>query len=356
MFHTLSMPQSEAFSYIHPPIRVCLFVAPPEGMRYYGIMGFFSIRKSAENYIRVFDPKADSAKALSLFSHQIQQLEADYSDLVSIGQQREKYNVSWAFSHAKGKLQHDIMSIFTDEVRSLVLSYTESHKNRQDRDRILTKFSVIEEHIASSLNKSSRAALSSRSATIAVTLTEFGLSFLIVILIAQVSQMIDRAVSIPQLSLLFIGIFGTLRMLLEKVKQRSLLVFRWNMFQDSIDSSFNTMAILTAVSCLILHYMKSGSFLYSIDDLLEKAATALEEKPDTKTAKERRASHTVARRRQLISERIRELQLQMDKELVKKALDLQNDATFSQRVRKSGKSLLERLWKKGSPVPHKPLD
>lgn len=316
-------------------------------MGYYRVMGSFSIRESAENYIKVFDPRTDSAKALALFSHQIGELEADYADLVSIGQQREKYNVSWAFSYAKGKLQHDVMSIFTDEVRSLVLSYTESHKNRQDRDRILTKFSVIEDHLASSLNRSSRAALSSRSATFAVTIAEFGLSFLIVILIAQISQMIDRAVSIPQLSLLFIGIFGTLRMLLEKVKQRSLLVFRWNMFQDSIDSSFNTMAILTAVSCLILHYMKSGSFLYSIDDLLEKAATALEEKPDRKTARERRASHAVARRRQLISERIGELQLQMDKELVQKALDLQSGTTLSQRLRKSGRSLLTRLRQSG---------
>lgn len=63
-------------------------------MGYYRDMGSFSIRESAENYIKVFDPRTDSAKALALFSRQIGELETDYADLVSIGQQREKYNVS----------------------------------------------------------------------------------------------------------------------------------------------------------------------------------------------------------------------------------------------------------------------
>ncbi len=96
-----------------------------------------------------------------------------------------------------------------------------------------------------------------------------------IIIVSEISQVFNKAVSIPQLSIIFIGVFGLLRMFLEKANQQFLFNWRWNMYQDTVDNAFNGMIVMMATSYILAFYIKRGTFLEDIDDLLEKSLKEL---------------------------------------------------------------------------------
>jgi hypothetical protein len=288
-----------------------------------GPMIDLTMRAQAESLIDLFDPSLEKAKVIAPFEHSLAAIEHDYEELIQLSQHRERYNVLWAFSYANSRLQQEVSKVFTDQVKEKILSHAGSHRNKERQQTIVKKFSVIEDHLTDMIHRTRTSTRAFRSATVLISLAEIMITFLIVILVAEISQMIDRAVSIPQLSIIFIGVFGLMRMFLEKAKERFLFNWRWNMYQDTVDRAFRGIIIMTSTSYILAYYIKRGTFLQDIDDLLEKTLTELFRKESQQEMRTRRAAHITARSRQLTLERITQLKLQMDKKTIHTALGIQ---------------------------------
>ena len=292
----------------------------------------FDIKDLIEQMITKFDDSLDPARVTAPFRDSISILDRDYTELIRMSRQRERYNVSWAFSYANEQLQQIAAHIFTSQVKDRIISNANSYRNRKHRDAILKKFSVIERNLTSKIRKTGTSARAFRTAAILISLAEIIITLAIVLIVAEISQAIDRAVSIPQMSMIFIGVFGLLRMFLEKAKQQFLFNWRWNMFQDTVDTAFNGMAVMMTTSYMLAYYIKRGTFLEDIDDLLEKAVDELSRRPDKRELRERRAAHIVARKRQETLERITSLKMHMDKDVIHEAIGLEPEEQEQQDI------------------------
>ncbi len=287
-------------------------------------MGATDITSRIQDMISSFDPSIEAEAAVSSFRGTIQRLETDYRDLIILSQQRERYNPSWAFSHAHAKLKHELSHIFTRRVKDQILKQAGTHRNRDRQDVILKKFSVIEENLTVKIQKAGTYSKAFRTTAFLISSAELLLSLSIVILVTQLSQLFSSAVtiSLPQLSIIFIGVFGLMRLLLEKGKSRFLNSWRWNMYVDTIDTAYHGLVIMMATTCLLAYYMKRGTFLEDIDDLLEKSLDELSRKVTREERKRRKAAHLVARKRMETTERISLLTQRLDTETVHSIMGL----------------------------------
>ena len=111
------------------------------------LMKPFDIQKLIESMINKFDDSLESAQVVAPFLDSIQEMDQDYTELIEISQQRERYNVLCAFSHANNHLQQEVSKIFTKQVKDKILIPADSHRNRAQREPILKKFIVIEENL-----------------------------------------------------------------------------------------------------------------------------------------------------------------------------------------------------------------
>lgn len=269
-----------------------------------------------------FDEGMDLESATAPFQKEIGSFEDSYEQLIDLSRKRERYNVFWAFSHAHVTLQQIVSELFSDQVKKKMLVHTSSHRNRRQQETIQTKFSVIERYLTDMIHKTITSSRAFRSATLIISAAEIIITLLIVLIVSEISLTVDRAVSIPQMSIIFIGVFGLIRMFLEKGKQRFLFNWRWNKYQDTLDEAFRGMSVMLATSFLLTWYLKQGTFLEKIDDLLEETLIELEKPETAEEAAARHAAHRTSRHRQMLLERLDQLTSSMDKQTVQQALRL----------------------------------
>lgn len=293
--------------------------------------------------IEGFDHTISPEKIIEPFRGTVSTLECDYNELIKISQQRERYNPSWAFSYAHEKLQHELSHIFTKKVKDQILGHAEAHKNRERKDVILTKFSVIEQHLTTKIKKTANYSRAFKTATFLISTAEILLTFLIVVLVTQISQAINKAVSIPQMSIIFIGVFGLVRLFLEKGKNRFLYSWRWNMYLDTIDTAYHGLITMSATTCMLAFYMKRGTFLEDIDDLLEKSLEELSRKPSKEEKYARRTSHQIARKKLEVSERISRLTQRLDTQTVHAIMGLESKEPIEKEARVPYKAILGKI-------------
>ncbi len=301
------------------------------------------ITRRITNMIESFDHTVTPDKIAEPFGSTIAGLERDYIELIRLSQQRERYNPSWAFSFAHEKLQHELSHIFTTQVKDEILGHAEAHKNRERKDIILTKFSVIEQHLTTKIMKTANYSRTFKTATFLISAAEILLTFLIVIIVTEVSRAINKAVSIPQMSFIFIGVFGLMRLFLEKGKNRFLYTWRWNMYLDTVDTAYHGLITMTATTCMLAFYMKRGTFLEDIDDLLEKSLNELSRRPSKEEKARRRASHQVARKKMETNERINILTQRLDTKTVHAIMGMKRAETTLKKPSVPYKALFGKI-------------
>ena len=185
--------------------------------------------------------------------------------------------------------------LFSVKVTEKIFSYSRSFRNRKKQADILKKFRAITSNLSDILHKTSTSQRLFKTTIWLIALAEGVVSLVIVLFITETASAFNSAVSLPQLSLLFLIVFGSLRLVLERLKSRVMQNWRWARYQITVDRAFNSIAIAAGISCILADHVRKGTFLEKIDDLLEKGVDLLR-KPDTKEEKRRRrATHQSAR-------------------------------------------------------------
>ena len=248
--------------------------------------------------IILIDSRLDAVRVTAPFDETIRHLSEVYHDLADIGREQSVYQNTWAYEHAHIELKTIISTLFSDQVLERIRSYSGSFRNRRRQEDILKKFSAVTDHLSETI----------------------------------------QAVPIPQLSLLFIGIFGVIRLLLEQAKQRFLMHWRWTRYLDTVDKAFEGISVLTAISCILAYHVKRGTFLEEMDDLLEKGVALLGRRTTPDERRRRRATHKASRRVQDIEARIAHLRVTAGTDDVAQALGLRQHPIGPMRWRRSSKS------------------
>ncbi len=253
------------------------------------------IREKINSSIMEIDSSMDIDKVTAPFNKTIKDINSVYTDLSGISRKRDTYNNAWAFSHAYEQMHVIIDHLFSVKVTEKIFSYSRSFRNRKQQSDILKKFRIITSNLSDILHKTSTSQRLFKTTIWLIALAEGVISLVIVLFITETASAFNRAVSLPQLSLLFLIVFGSLRLLLERIKSKIMQNWRWARYQATVDRAFNSIAIATGISCILADYVKKGTFLEKIDDLLEKGVDLLK-KHDTREEKQiRRAAHRSAR-------------------------------------------------------------
>jgi len=241
------------------------------------------------------DSSIDIDRVTIPFNKTIHDINSVYADLSGISRKRDTYNNSWAFSYAYEQMHAIIDHLFSVKVTEKIFSYSRSFRNRKKQVDILKKFRAITSNLSDILHKTSTSQRLFKTTIWLIALAEGVVSLIIVLFITETASAFNRAVSLPQLSLLFLVVFGFIRLVLERLKSRVMQNWRWARYQATVDRAFNSIAIAAGISCILADLVKKGTFLEKIDDLLEKGVDLLR-KPDTREEKRiRRAAHRSAR-------------------------------------------------------------
>ena len=288
--------------------------------------------------IILIDSRLDAVRVTAPFDETIRHLSEVYHDLADIGREQSVYQNTWAYEHAHIELKTIISTLFSDQVLERFRSYSGSFRNRRRQEDILKKFSAVTDHLSETIHKTSTSPRLFRTTGFLIALTEALISLIIVLVISRAADMFDQAVPIPQLSLLFIGIFGVIRLLLEQAKQRFLMHWRWTRYLDTVDKAFEGISVLTAISCILAYHVKRGTFLEEMDDLLEKGVALLGRRTTPDERRRRRATHKASRRVQDIEARIAHLRVTAGTDDVAQALGLRQHPIGPMRWRRSSKS------------------
>jgi hypothetical protein len=247
-------------------------------------------------------------KITAPFAQTISKIESAYAELSSISRYRNTYNSTWAFSYAFSRMHALANQLFSLEVSEKIAVYAGSFKNRSRKQDILKKYEKITDNLSDLIRKTGTSQKLYRTTIWLISLAEGVISLIIVMLITEFAAVFNRAVSLPQLSLLFLGVFGSLRLILERLKTRFLRNWRWTRYQDSVDQAFGSIAAAAGISCILAHHIRQGTFLEQIDDLLEVGLSLLHEKPTPEERRSRRAAHRSARLLAEQRERLEKLQ------------------------------------------------
>jgi len=253
------------------------------------------IREKINSSIMEIDSSVDIDKVTTPFNKTIKDINSVYADLSGISRKRDTYNNAWAFSHAYEQMHVIIDHLFSVKVTEKIFSYSRSFRNRKKQADILKKFRTITTNLSDILHKTSTSQRLFKTTIWLIALAEGVVSLVIVLFITESASAFNRAVSLPQLSLLFLIVFGSLRLVLERLKSRIMQNWRWARYQATVDRALNSIAIAAGISCILADHVKKGTFLEKIDDLLEKGVDLLK-RPDTRKEKQiRRAAHQSAR-------------------------------------------------------------
>lgn len=270
-------------------------------------MEAFSLREKIWLTIQELDSSLDPELVMLPFEDHLNHMVTSQAELSSLSEHRDQYQNSWAFSYANEEFQKIISGVFTMGVQERIQAYAGKHKNRFQKDDIIKKFEVIEHRLRADIRKTHSSPRSFQTANYIVAMAEIILTLAIVLGITEVTRAVNEAISLPKISILIVGVFGILKMLLEKAKQRILMNWRWNTYQDTVDKAFDGLAVISAIGYMLAAYVQQGSFLAQIDDLLEKGVTLLT-KPMTKEEKRiRRAKHKASYLHGQQMERLKEL-------------------------------------------------
>jgi hypothetical protein len=271
-------------------------------------MSGISILGEAERTVAALQGSHDTQAVIGPFGDVLQTMETAYAELSSISRYRAAYNSSWAFSYAFTRMHALVNQLLTEEVTAKIRQYTDRSKNRASREDIIRKYAKITENLSDLIRRTGTSQRLYRTTIWLLSLAEGLISLIIVVLITQFSAAFSRAVSLPKLSLLFLTVFGSLRLLLERLKSRVLENWRWTRYQESVDRAFGSIAAAAGISFLLAYHIRQGTFLDQIDDLLEDGAVLLSAKPSPEQRRLRRAAHRSARLIALQRERIERLQ------------------------------------------------
>ena len=253
------------------------------------------IREKINSSIMEIDNSVDIDKVTTPFNKTIKDINSVYAELSGLSRKRDTYNNAWAFSHAYEQMHVIIDHLFSVKVTEKIFSYSRSFRNRKKQADILKKFRAITSNLSDILHKTSTSQRLFKTTIWLIALAEGVVSLVIVLFITETASAFNSAVSLPQLSLLFLIVFGSLRLVLERLKSRVMQNWRWARYQITVDRAFNSIAIAAGISCILADHVRKGTFLEKIDDLLEKGVDLLR-KPDTKEEKKRRrAAHQSAR-------------------------------------------------------------
>ena len=293
--------------------------------------------------IEEIDSSIDTDKVIIPFNKIIDEINTIYSDLSIISRKRGTYNNSWAFSHAYEQMHAIIDHLFSEQVTEKIFSYSRSFRNRKKRVDILKKFKAITSNLSDILHKTSTSQRLFKTTLWVIALAEGVVSLIIVLFITEFASAFNRAVSLPQLSLLFLIVFGSIRLVLERLKSSIMQNWRWTRYQATVDRAFNSIAIAAGISCILADHVKKGTFLEKIDDLLEKGVQLLG-KPDTKEEKRtRRAAHRSARLLAGQQEKLMSLQRSLNRQGDIYSTAIKN-RPFSQNTAENQQSRSKRLF------------
>ncbi len=273
--------------------------------------------------IAAIDSQIDSQKAAAPFERTIKHTEKAYDELSLIHEQQERYNVNWAFSHASDTVQGIVTTLFSRQLKQKISEYAGSFRNRKKKQTIEHRFSVIQRALTDRVNKTRTSPKLFRTASGIILLSELIITLLIVLTVARVSSVIDQHISIPRLSLLFVGTFGLMRVVLNKATLRFLHNWSWGLYQDAVDAAFEGIAVVMATSFVLAYHVKRGMFLESkIDTLLSRSLKRLQEPLPRYIRRERKALHRAARLKSLKQEQIQRLRYRMEYLSLQEAFEL----------------------------------
>ena len=276
-------------------------------------MNAFDVRDHIFQEITAIDSQLDPLRVTEPFEHSIRHIEKVYDELTRIHQQRERYNVHWAFSYAVEQIQNIISGVFTKQLKQKISDYSHTFKNRKKKDTIEQRFAVIQRALTDKIDKTRTSPIRFRAAEALMLAAELLFTLVIVLTAAQTLRFIDRTITIPQLSLLFAAVFGLLRLVLYRTKTRFLGNWSWLLYQDAVDSAFDGLAIVLATSYVLAYHVKRGIFLETkLQSLLSRSLRRLQEPPEKNIRRYRKAQHLSARLRSIELEKIQRFRYRME--------------------------------------------
>ncbi|MCF7944165.1 MAG: hypothetical protein K9L75_01345 [Spirochaetia bacterium] len=283
-------------------------------------MKAFDISELIVQEIRSLDDNLPLKQVTAPFSKLIKQVDLAYEELSQINEHRERYNLNWAFRHANDQLQRLLTEVYSEKLHKKIESYSRRYKNRKVRGSIDFKFRSIQRLLTDRINRTRTSPRGFETARTIILITEIGITLLIVLGVAQLATYINATVSLPKLSLLFVSIFGLLRMVLHKIKEVFLFNAGWEMYQNTVDKAFEGFAILMATSFILAYHVKQGTFLENeLGEILTKSVQDLKRPPDKEQRRRRKAKHRSARLREKRLRMIEDLKKKIEREAVKQA-------------------------------------
>lgn len=273
------------------------------------------IRDSLKSTIIHLNGQEGADRITAPFEQTISKLEKVYNELSSISRHRNTYNSNWAISHAFKEMHTLTEHLFSYEVSDKIEGYIKSFRNRKSKHDIQRKYEKINSVISELIRKNATSQKLYRTTVWIISVAEGVISLSIVLLITEFAAAFNRAVSLPQFSLLFMGVFGSLRLILERLKTRTLQNWRWKRYQESVDTAFTVIAKAAGISCILAHHIRQGTFLEEVDDILENGFTLMKEPPSKEERRIRRAGHSSQR---LIAEQM-EINEELEYKLLRKS-------------------------------------
>ncbi len=297
-------------------------------------MNAFDVREHIYREISAIDSQLDPQRVADPFEHSIKHIEKVYEELTRIHEQRERYNVHWAFSNAVEQIQNIISGVFTKQLKQKISDYALTFKNRRKKDTIEQRFAVMQRALTDKIDKTRTSPIRFKTAEAIMLGAEMIFTLSIVLLAAQTLRVIDRTITIPQLSLLFAAVFGMLRLMLYRAKTRFLSSWSWMLYQDAVDSAFDGIAIVMATSYVLAYHVKRGIFLETkLQSLLSRSLRRLQEPPEGTIRRYRNAQHLSSRLRSIELEKIQRFRFRMEYLALEQAFTL--NAPKQRRIRKT---------------------
>ncbi len=291
-------------------------------------MTSFDTKTKILQEISAIDSQLDTSRVVSPFEHTVAHVEKAYRDLTKIHEQRERYNVNWAFSHASDTIQTLISRAFSRQLKDKIASYAGTFRNRRRKHTIEKRFAVIQRSLTEKVNKTRTSPRVFKTAAAVLLLAEMTFTVVIVLLVSRLAFYINRSISVPQLSILFLAIFGLMRLFLYKAKTRFLHNWSWGLYQDAVDTAFDGIAIIMATSFVLAYHVKRGIFLESkLDAILSRSLRQLQEPPSRVLRKQRRAQHHAGRIKSLELEKIERFRGRLEYQSLQEAFDLKKPGT-----------------------------
>lgn len=222
-----------------------------------------SLRKLVDVISKEFFCDKFKCKLPKLKSDYIEKIDVVFEEMEGVYNNRNKYNLHWAFENAQTKSNDFIEDILERKLKPQLEYYKIENRIPED----VSKLYKIKEKLESSTKR--RFQLFSFLSSM-VTFVEIIISLIIVIVISRLSHTGETFISSAYLSLLFIGIVALFKVTLENyVIRPKIEKWGWSLYNKAINRFKSNIALLLSMTNVLQESTNEESDLPSVVSMVK---------------------------------------------------------------------------------------